>query len=66
MVWGAFTGYDKCPIIVIPPNKQKSKDFVDIVYESRLSGFSFLHDHPETLILMEDGAPVHSSKEASE
>lgn len=66
MVWGAFTGYDKCPLVIIPPDRRKGRDFVDVVYESRLSGFYFLHDHPQTLILMEDGAPVHRSKESSD
>lgn len=66
MVWGAFSDFDKCPLVIIPPDRRKGRDFVDVVYESRLSGFYFLHDHRETLILMEDGAPVHRSKEASE
>ena len=33
-------------------------NFVDIVYKGALSGFYFLHDHPNDMILMEDGAPV--------
>lgn len=64
MIWGAFSGFDKCPIIVMPPYKRTSEDFVNIVYEGRLSGFYFMHDERENLILMEDGAPVHSSKYA--
>ena len=61
MVWGAFTGYDKSPIVVMPPGERSARDFVRIVYEGTLSGFYFMHDHPQQLILMEDGAPVHRS-----
>ncbi|CAA9501973.1 MAG: hypothetical protein AVDCRST_MAG96-2018 [uncultured Segetibacter sp.] len=61
MVWGAFSGFDKCPLVVMPSHKHTAKDFVDIVYEGRLSGFYFMHDSPNNLILMEDGAPVHRS-----
>lgn len=63
---GCNTNFDKFPSIVVSHDKRKSRDYVNIVYKSRLSGFYFLHDHPETLVFMEDGAPVHSSKEASE
>jgi hypothetical protein len=66
MVWGAFTGFDKCPLVIIPPDRWKGRDFVDVVVESCLSGFYFLHDHHETLILMEDGALMHHSKESSD
>ena len=61
MVWGAFTGFDKSPLVTIPSDKRSSCDFVTIVYEGVLSGFYFLHDDPEQLILMEDGAPVYRS-----
>lgn len=61
MIWGAFTGFDKSPLVTIPSDKRSSSDFVTIVYEGVLSGFYFLHDHHEQLILMEDGAPVHRS-----
>nr|PNR28760.1 hypothetical protein PHYPA_029353 [Physcomitrium patens] len=61
MVWGAFTGFDKSPLVIIPLDKRSARDFVPIVYEGVLSGFYFLHDDPEQLILMEDGAPVHRS-----
>ena len=61
MVWGAFTSFDKSPLVTIPLDKRSSSDFVTIVYEGVLSGFYFLHDDPEQLILMEDGALVHRS-----
>lgn len=59
MIWGAFTGYEKCPIVIMPPDRRTIGDFVDIVYEGCLSGFYFMHDDPQSLMLMEDGAPVH-------
>lgn len=62
MVWGAFSGFDKSPLVIIPPKSRSASDFVNLVYEGTLSGFYFLHDHPEDIILMEDGAPVHRSK----
>jgi transposase len=61
LIWGAFSGFDKCPLVIMPPHRRSASDFVDIVYEGTLSGFYFLHDHPEDLTLMEDGAPVHRS-----
>jgi transposase len=66
MVWGAFTGFDKSPLIVIPPTKRSAVGFVEHVYEGTLSGFYFMHDKPEQLTLMEDGAPVHRSKYPSD
>ena len=45
----------------MPFDKWTSADFVDVVYEGRLSGFSYMHDDPQSLFLMEDGAPVHRS-----
>ena len=58
MIWGAFIGYEKCPIVVMPSDKQTSADFVD---KGRLSGFFYMHDDPQSLFLMEDGALVHHS-----
>ena len=62
MVWGAFTGFEKSPLVIMPPDKRTASDFVDIVYEGTLSGFYFLHNHPQDLTLMEDGTPVHRSR----
>ena len=61
MIWGAFIGYGKCPIVVMASNKRTSANFVDIVYEGRLSGFFYMHDDPQSLFLMEDGATLHRS-----
>ena len=63
MVWGAFIGFDKSPLVIIAPGERTAKHFVQKVYEEgTLSGFYFMHDKPEELTLMEDSAPVHQSK----
>ena len=59
MVWGAFTGYDKSLIVIMPEGEITATDFVRTVYEGTLSSFHFIHENPQQLILMEDGAPVH-------
>jgi hypothetical protein len=56
MVWDAFTRFDKCSLVVIPPDKRTTSNFVSIIYEATLRGFYFLHDHPQQLKLIEDGA----------
>ena len=33
MVWGAVTTSTKSYLVLIPPNKRTTKDFVEIVYE---------------------------------
>ena len=62
MVWGAFTGFDKCLLIFMPQGERSAIDFVNHVYEGMLSRFYFLHDSPHELIPMEDGALVHRGK----
>ena len=59
MIWDAFSGYQKYLLVSMPPHKRTASDFINIVYEGCLSGFYFLHDDPDNLIFMEDGAPVH-------
>ena len=66
MVWGAFTSFDKCLLIIMPPNKRRGRNIVNVVYESQLSSFYFLQNHPKSLILMEDGTTVHRCKESSD
>jgi transposase len=61
MVWGAITGSSKSYLVLIPPNRRISKDFVEIVSQGALEHYYWHHDHYEHLILMEDGAPVHGS-----
>ena len=62
MVWGAFTTFIKCYLVLIPLEKRKALDFVDVVYELALEPFYYHHDNYKHLILMEDGAPVYSSR----
>lgn len=61
MVFSAFTNFDKCPLVIIPPDRRTTIDFVTRVYEGTLSGFYFLHNELEDLTRMEDGAFVHRS-----
>ena len=56
MIWGAFTSFDKCPLVIMPLDKRTASDFVTIVYEATLRGY-----HPQQSELMEDGDPVHYS-----
>jgi transposase len=66
MFWGAFTGFDKSPLVLMPEGERTTKDFIQNVYEGTLSAFYFMHDHPHHLTLMEDGAPVHRSNLAQQ
>ena len=61
MVWGAFIGFDKSPLVIMTPGERMTKHFVQKVYEGIFSDFYFMHDEPEELTLMEDGAHVHRS-----
>ena len=36
MIWGAFSGYQKCLLIVMPPHRRTASDFINIVYEGCL------------------------------
>ena len=58
MVRDAFSGYDKCPIVIESSSTRTVVDFVNI-YKGALCDFYFLHNHLNNMILMEDGAPVH-------
>ena len=59
MIWGAFSGYyDKCFLFIVPSSRT-TFDFVNIVYEGALCDFYFLHNHPNDMILIEHGAPMH-------
>ena len=62
MVWGAFTVFDKCPLVIMPPKERTVTHFVKNVSERGLRRFYSIHDQPHEFTLMEDGAPVHQSK----
>lgn len=59
MVWSAFSDNQKAQPAIIPPDQRTAKDFVGIVYEHNLKEFM---DKVQDSILMEDGAPVHTSR----
>jgi transposase len=61
MVWGAFFGTTKAPLVFIPPKSRKAADFIKEVYKPGLVPFLQEHDpnHSRRLVLMEDGAPAH-------
>ena len=42
----------------MPSGRKTAIDFVDIVYKEALFSFYFLYDHPNDMILIEDGVPV--------
>jgi len=50
----------------MPKGERTTTNFVHNVYDSTLSVFYFIHDHPQELILMEDGTLVHHSKLAQQ
>ena len=59
MVWRAFLGFDKCPLVLMPPNKQTSIDFVDVIYNlDCFSEFYYMHDDSNSLLFMEDGTSM--------
>jgi len=58
MVWGAFSGFNKCPLINIPSNRKRTSNFVTLINERSLSKFYFLHDHPRQLTLIAKGIPI--------
>ena len=62
MVWGAFTSFEKSPLVIIPPTEQSTIDFVHLVYKGTFSGFYFMHDQPDQLTLMEDGALIYCNR----
>ena len=61
MVWGAFTGFTKSSLVLLPPNKRSAADYVEIVCEGALEHYYWHHELHEHLILMEDSAPIHRS-----
>jgi hypothetical protein len=59
MFWGAFSGFHKRPLVLMPPKRRKTTHFIDDIYERVSSGLYFLHDDIDNVLLMEDGAPMH-------
>jgi len=63
MVWGAIAYDQKSELVVMDKNKRTAADFVDQVYDGPLLQFLTGFIDP---ILMEDGAPIHRAKAATE
>ena len=61
MVWGAFFGTVKAPLIFLPPKQRKATDLIKNVYKDGLVPFLSKQDPNIELILMEDNAPVHTA-----
>ena len=59
VIWGAFSGFDKCPIVFISCNRWIGINFVNVVHEGCFSGFNFIHYDLDSLQLTEDGAQMH-------
>jgi transposase len=66
MIWGAFTAEIRLPMIIMPAGRRSGPDFVDLIYRRIIEPFISSPNCPRNLILMEDGAPVHTSKVAKE
>ncbi|MBW0499531.1 hypothetical protein O181_039246 [Austropuccinia psidii MF-1] len=67
MIWGAFCSLFQSQIIIPPPGQQQAQDFINNVYEPGLLPFlNYLNKNvainPEELILMKDGAPIHTAQ----
>jgi len=65
MVWGAFVGHTRLPLVFMPPNERDAASFVKNVYDIALGPFLNNQKNATSLVLMEDGAPVHKSKIAN-
>ncbi|MBW0581121.1 hypothetical protein O181_120836 [Austropuccinia psidii MF-1] len=67
MVWGAFIGRKKGPLVLLDGN-QTSKSFIQQVYGPQLRPFyDYMVDTPyihtqERIAMMEDGAPIHTAR----
>ncbi|MBW0463510.1 hypothetical protein O181_003225 [Austropuccinia psidii MF-1] len=67
MIWGAFCSLFQSQIIIPPPGQRRAQDFINNVYEPGLLPFlNYLNENvainPDELILMEDGAPIHTAQ----
>ena len=59
MIWDAFLGFHKNPLILMPPRRWKATHFIDNVYKRVLNGLYFLYDNDDNVLFMEDGTLVH-------
>ncbi|MBW0477406.1 hypothetical protein O181_017121 [Austropuccinia psidii MF-1] len=69
MIWGVFCGQFQSNLIILPTQQRTAQNFVDNVYIPGLIPFIEELEElglykQENLILMEDGAPIHSAQSA--
>jgi hypothetical protein len=57
-IWSTFLGFHKSPLVLMLPGRQKAIHFIDEKYKRVLSGFYFLHNDIDNILLI-DGAPIH-------
>ncbi|MBW0551811.1 hypothetical protein O181_091526 [Austropuccinia psidii MF-1] len=71
MVWGAFIGRTKGPLVFLDGN-QMAESFIQQVYEPHLHPFyDYMVDTPyigtrEHIAIIEDGAPIHTARISNE
>ncbi|KAG1180104.1 hypothetical protein G6F70_001994 [Rhizopus microsporus] len=63
MAWGAIAGGKKSKLVFMKKGMRTSADFINQVYEPLLLDF---YKSLDSLVLMEDGAPIHRAKIAAE
>ena len=56
IVWSTFTSFDKCPLVILPSDRRRGRDSINVVYDSQLSGFYFLFDHSKAMIKANGGS----------
>jgi len=59
MVWGAFTNFNKNPLVIMPQGEKNAIDFIHNVYNNTLNGYYFMLNQPHEPTLIEDGTPIH-------
>jgi len=62
MVWGAFIGFNKSLLVIIPQGERSAIEFVYIIYKSTLNEFYFMHDQSYKFPLIKNDALVHCGK----
>jgi hypothetical protein len=62
MVWGAFSNFNRCFLIIKPQGERNATYFVHHIYEAILNSFYFMHNHHDEFTLLKDGALVCRSK----
>jgi len=65
MIWGAFVGCTRLPLVIMPPGERDGASFVKNVYDAALGPFLNDQENAADLVVMEDGAPVHRCKVAN-